>query len=42
MGAIPVIPGQLYRVRGAGIDICIAACHPCDALCIAIDLLELA
>jgi hypothetical protein len=40
MSAAPLIPGRLYRVRGAGLDLQIIASHPCEALCIAIDLLE--
>lgn len=40
MSAAPLIPGRLYRVRGAGLDLQVIASHPCEALCIAIDLLE--
>lgn len=40
MSASPIIPGRLYRVRGTGIDVEVLASHPCDALCIGIDLLE--
>ena len=32
MGAFPIIPGQLYRVRIAGLDLFIQAAHGCDAL----------
>jgi len=40
MAATPLIPGRLYRVRGgSGLDLVIIAPHPCDALCIAIDML---
>ena len=40
MSAAPLIPGRLYRVRGAGLDLKIIASHPCDAICIGLDLLE--
>lgn len=40
MSATPLIPGRLYRVRGAGLDLKVIASHPCDALCIGLDLLE--
>lgn len=40
MSATPITPGHLYRVRGSGLDLAVLAAHPCDALCIAIDLLE--
>ena len=33
MSATPIIPGQLYRVRGAGMDITVIAPHGCDAIC---------
>lgn len=39
MSATPLIPGRLYRVRGSGLDLNIIAAHPCEALCIAIDML---
>ena len=32
MTATPIIPGRLYRVRGAGLDIEVVAPHPCDAI----------
>lgn len=40
MSATPLIPGRLYRVRGAGLDLKVIASHPCDALCIGLRLLE--
>ena len=40
MSATPLIPDRLYRVRGAGLDLKVIASHPCDALCIGLDLLE--
>lgn len=39
MRATPLIPGRLYHVRGAGLDLNIPASHPCDAICIAIGML---
>lgn len=33
MSAKPIIPGRLYRVRGAGIDVTVIASHGCDAIC---------
>jgi len=40
MSAIPLVPGRLYRVRSADLDLHnIIATHPCEALCIAIDML---
>ncbi|MFV5212816.1 hypothetical protein ACLIIZ_03695 [Azonexus caeni] len=33
MSAQPIIPGRLYRVRGAGLDIAVIAGHGCDAIC---------
>ena len=39
MSATPLIPGRLYRVRGAGLDLKVIAAHPCDAICIGLDLL---
>lgn len=33
MSAMPIIPGRLYRVRGAGMDIEVIAAHGCDAIC---------
>lgn len=41
MIASPVIPGRAYRVRGTGLDLCIAASHPCDAIRIAITIKEI-
>ncbi len=38
MSATPLIPGRLYRVRGAGLDLEVFASRPCDALCIGLDL----
>lgn len=40
MSATPLIPGRLYRVRGSGLDLKVIASHPCDAICIVLDLLE--
>ena len=40
MAATPLIPGRLYRVRGSGLDLNIIAPHPCDAICIGLNLLE--
>ena len=39
MSATPLIPGRLYRVRGSGLELDVIATHPCEALCIAIDIL---
>jgi len=39
MSATPIIPGRLYRVRSADLDLSIIATHPCEALCIAMDML---
>lgn len=39
MRATPIIPGRLYRVTGAGINLSIIASHPCAALCNAIALI---
>ena len=33
MSATPIIPGRLYRVRGAGLDLTVIAAHGCDAIC---------
>jgi hypothetical protein len=33
MSAQAIIPGRLYRVRGAGLDITVIAGHGCDAIC---------
>jgi len=33
MHATPIIPGRLYRVRGAGLDFTVIAAHGCDAIC---------
>lgn len=33
MSATPIIPGRLYRVRGAGMDLDVIAAHGCDAIC---------
>lgn len=33
MSAQAIIPGRLYRVRGAGLDMNIIASHGCDAIC---------
>lgn len=33
MSAKPIIPGRLYRVRGAGLDLEVIAPHGCDAIC---------
>lgn len=35
MSATPLIPGKLYRVCGAGIQIDMIARHGCDAICAA-------
>ena len=40
MSASPLIPGRLYRVRGSGLDLKVSASHPCDAICIGLNLLE--
>lgn len=32
MCATPIIPGQLYRVRGNGLDVTVIAKNPCDAI----------
>jgi len=44
MSAQPIIPGRLYRVRGAGIDVNIFAPHGivaiCNALAIALPFAE--
>lgn len=33
MSATPIIPGRLYRVRVAGMDLDVIAAHGCDAIC---------
>lgn len=33
MSATPIIPGQLYRVRGAGFDLPVLARSGCAAIC---------
>ncbi len=33
MSAQVIIPGRLYRVRGAGLDMNVIAGHGCDAIC---------
>lgn len=38
MHATPIIPGLIYHVSGAGLDINILAGHGCDAVCIALKL----
>lgn len=38
MIARAIIPGRLYCVRGRGLDLAVIAAHPCDALCIALDI----
>lgn len=40
MSASPLIPGRLYHVRGAGLDFNVLAGHACDAICIALGMLE--
>jgi len=40
MSATPLIPGRLYRVRGAGLDLEVLASHPCEAICIGLEVLE--
>lgn len=40
MSATPLIAERLYRVRGAGINLKVIASHPCEAICIVLDLLE--
>lgn len=39
MRATPIIPGRLYRVTGAGLNLLIVASHPCAALCTALSLI---
>lgn len=39
MSARPIAPG-CYRVRGCGIDLRVAAPHGCDAICLALALME--
>jgi hypothetical protein len=41
MFATPLIPGRLYHVRGGGLDFNVLAGHACDAICIALGMLEL-
>lgn len=36
MSARPIIPGRLYHVRGAGLDIPVIAGNGCDAICTAL------
>lgn len=36
MSAQAIIPGRLYRVRGAGLDMNVIAGHGCDAICLAL------
>lgn len=40
MSASTLVPGRLYRVRGSGLDLTVRAAHPCDAICIALDILQ--
>lgn len=40
MVATPLIPSCLYHVRGAGLDFNVLAAHGCDAICIALGMLE--
>lgn len=40
MSATPLIPGRLYRVRGSGLDLGVLASHPCEAICIGLEVLE--
>lgn len=40
MSARAIVPGVSYRVRGGGLDLVVLAAHPCDAICIALRLLE--
>ncbi|WP_334157901.1 hypothetical protein [Oryzomicrobium sp.] len=40
MLASPLIPGRLYRARGAGLDLNIIAPHGCDAICRVLGMLE--
>lgn len=40
MKAIPIEPGQLYRVSGSGIKANICATGGCQAIAIAISMLE--
>ena len=39
MSARPLIPGRLYRVRGAGLDLSVLASHPCDAICAVLNMI---
>lgn len=39
MRATPIIPGRLYRVRGAGFDLSIIATHPCAAIVAALPVI---
>lgn len=39
MSAIPIIPGQLYRLRCTKFDVQVFAPHPCDALCLGLAIL---
>ncbi|WP_310639378.1 hypothetical protein [Burkholderia cenocepacia] len=39
MSAIPILPGRLYSVRCTAGKIIVIAAHPCDAICIALELL---
>ena len=43
MSAAPLIPGRLYRVQAPrlGIAVQVAARHGCDAICIAVGLLQI-
>lgn len=36
MFATPVIPGLIYRVRGFGLSVCLAASNAADAICLAL------
>ena len=38
MKATPIIPGKLYRVIAADLDVTVIAAHPVDALLIGLDL----
>lgn len=39
MSATPILPGRLYSVRCTGGKITVIAANPCDAICIALELL---
>lgn len=40
MTSKPIHPGRMYRVTGHGLDLTVRAATPCDALIVALTILE--